>query len=113
MRRAILYLTRKRSRAVILLIVFVVMSVFSMVCLSISRATSAELRRLKENFASSFTMEIDFDALTPPLPDDLKRIYEEDIAEASQLEGVKTCFVCNEGGHGRSLTTGMDFISIY
>ena len=98
MRRAILYLTRKRSRAVILLIVFVVMSVFSMVCLSISRATSAELRRLKENFASSFTMEIDFDALTPPLPDDLKRIYEEDIAEASQLEGVKTCFVCNEEG---------------
>ncbi len=96
MRRAILYLTRKRSRAVILLIVFVVMSVFSMVCLSISRATSAELRRLKENFASSFTMEIDFDALTPPLPDDFKGIEEEELAEAGQVEGLKACFVFHE-----------------
>ncbi len=96
-KRAILYLTRKLGRTAILLIVFVVMAVFSMVCLSVSRATSAELKRLKENFASSFTIEADMRAVGIPLPEDFKKIYEKDLKEAEGLEGVKTCFTSSGG----------------
>ena len=58
MRRAILYLTRKRSRAVILLIVFVMMAVFSMVCLSVREAAILEMSRLRKSLASNFTMQL-------------------------------------------------------
>ena len=57
-KRAILYLTRKKSRAVILLLAFFVLSIFSIIFLSISSAVSQELKSLEASFASSFTCQI-------------------------------------------------------
>ena len=57
-KRAILYLTRKRGQAAILLIVFLVMAVFSMACLSVREAAILEMSRLRKSLASNFTMEL-------------------------------------------------------
>ena len=90
-KRAILYLTRKRGRTAILLIVFVVMAVFSMVCLSINRAAENELNKLSETMSSSFTVEMDMDTVLnigPPPPEDLHYLTPEVIEQIETTDGV-------------------------
>ncbi len=94
-KRAILYLTRKRGRTAILLIVFVVMAVFSMVCLSINRAAGNELNKLSETMSSSFTVEMDMDTVLnigPPPPEDLHYLTPEVIEQIETTEGVSAYY---------------------
>ena len=94
LKRAILYLTRKKVRGAILLVTFLVLAVFSMICLSVSMGAGSELKRLEESLASSFTIEYNANLAdgASELPDDFKYITEEDIKYAKQLDGVKDGF---------------------
>ncbi len=83
-KRAILYLTRKKNRAVILLLSFFVLSVFSIILLlSVSSAVSQELKNLEASFASSFTCQINNnhvkEAVNSDNFDDLNAISDSDL----------------------------------
>ena len=98
-KRAVLYLARKKSRTAILLAVFFVLSVFAMICLTISIAITKEVHKLQETFATGFTIAQDPYAVVGaglPPPDDLKWLTNDDIAVLENIDGVKECFTYME-----------------
>ena len=105
LKRAILYLTRKKVRGAILLVTFLVLAVFSMICLSVSMGAGSELKRLEESLASSFTIEYNANLAdgASELPDDFKYITEEDIKYAKQLDGVKDGFTYRQDVYKRQI----------
>jgi putative ABC transport system permease protein len=95
-KRAILYLTRKKNRAVILLLSFFVLSVFSMTFLSVSSAVSQELKNLEASFASSFTCQINNnhvkEAVNSDNFDDLNAISDSDLNILHSINGIRCCY---------------------
>ena len=93
---AILYLTRKKSRDVILLLAFFVLSVFSMIFLSVSSAVSQELKNLEASFASSFTCQINNNRVKEAVNsrnfDDLKAVSDSDLNTLISLDDVTYCY---------------------
>ena len=91
-KRAILYLTRKKSRAVILLLSFFVLSVFSIIFLSISSAVSQELKNLEASFASSFTCQMNNSRVLAATNsgnfDDLSYITDNNLETFQSLDNV-------------------------
>ena len=96
LKRAILYLTRKKSRAVILLLAFFVLSVFSMIFLSISFAVSQELKNLETSFASSFTFTVNYDRFQAARAvnehTDFSTISDANLVTLQSLDGVAHCY---------------------
>ena len=96
LKRAILYLTRKKSRAVILLLAFFVLSVFSMIFLSISFAVSQELKTLETSLASSFTFTVNYDHVHAERDlngyTDFNRISDANLVTLQSLDGVAHCY---------------------
>ncbi len=94
--RAILYLTRKKSRAVILLLAFFVLSVFSMIFLSISSAVSQELKSLETSLASSFTCTVNYDRFQAAQAvnehTDFSTISDANLVTLQSLDGVAHCY---------------------
>ena len=94
--RAILYLTRKKSRAVILLLAFFVLSIFSMIFLSVSSAVSQELKSLETNLASSFTFTVNYDhfqaAQAVNEHTDFSTISDANLVTLQSLDGVAHCY---------------------
>ncbi len=117
-KRAILYLTRKKSRAVILLLAFFVLSVFSMIFLSISSAVSQELKSLETSLASSFTYKVNSERYRAAVharvpPEELEYISDSELKTIQLLEGVECCYThfTPFGSYGLTLTPAMRIIS--
>ena len=96
-KHAILYLTRKKSRAVILLLAFFVLSIFSMIFLSISSAVSQELKNLETSLASSFTYKVNSERYRAAVharvpPEELEYISDSELKTIQLLEGVEYCY---------------------
>ena len=96
LKRAILYLTRKKRRAVILLLAFFVLSVFSMIFLSISFAVSQELKNLETALASSFTCTVNYDRFQAARAvnehTDFSTISDANLVTLQSLDGVARCY---------------------
>ena len=97
-KRAILYLTRKRGRAAILLIVFLVMAVFSMACLSVREAAILEMSRLRKSLASNFTMQLNSEKVMKELNfTSLKFNRLDDMLDSVGIDKCKLCTYCWDG----------------
>ena len=59
MKRAIIYLKRKKGRAIAMLLLLFLMSCLVMVGISFKRSTEKEIEHLRQSLASGFLLKVD------------------------------------------------------
>ena len=128
-RRAFLYVTRKKGKTVLLFAILLIMATFVLTGLSIWRASESAQTGLRQSLGASFEVAVDWSDNNPymvkepvGLPEDdgltqstnyimysTKQLAPEQVKEIRQIDGVKYCDASTDGlaaFEGLSLFTG-------
>lgn len=94
LKRAVLYVIRKRSRTILLLFILVVVSTLTLSGLSIINATTDSSEQLRESTGAGFTMEPNLSSATKETIGNTtsykqEHITEEMINKISNIDGIK------------------------
>ena len=95
-KRAILFLSRKKSKTIILLVILTIIATLVLTCLSISRASSVAERHLRETIGGYFKIETDYEQRqSQPVTDTLiNRVMEAGGIKA--VNGMDTFYLLTD-----------------